>query len=199
MPIKSLSASSLVNFQKYSSMLAGNDPYFPFTSDYDLLTTQVISGTQSSVTFSNVDTTYGGIYQHLQLRVSARTSPSEHCTQLKLTLNGTDLAGRNFLSTGGSVLGEYYTTEKIMLWVAGSASSSDDFAGGFIDILDPFETGKNTTVRAMSGMIGSTIRFGMASGALFSTSAISTIALSDRQGGNFLNGSQVSLYGLKGA
>jgi hypothetical protein len=39
---------------------------------YDLLETEILTGTQASVTFSSLNSTYGADYQHLQLRIVTR-------------------------------------------------------------------------------------------------------------------------------
>lgn len=165
--------------------------------DYDLLESQRLDSTAASISFTNVNTKYAADYQSLQLRIVARTSSNEVGTQLKITLNGTDLAAHQFISTGTSVAQEYYTTEKIMAWVNGNNADANSFGAGYIDILDPFETTKVTTVRSMSGQTGSVNRFGLGSGFLNSTSAITSISLADRQGGNIVANSRVSLYGLR--
>jgi hypothetical protein len=42
------------------------------TGAYDLLESTVLTGNQTSVTFSNINTNYGSTYKHLQLRVVTR-------------------------------------------------------------------------------------------------------------------------------
>ena len=86
MPNKSLSRSGLLTYQKYSSLLAGNNPYIPFISDYDLLETEILTGTQSSVTFSSLNSTYGADYQHLQARCV--WSGGGVVSSLRIELNG---------------------------------------------------------------------------------------------------------------
>jgi hypothetical protein len=79
------------------------------------------------------------------------------------------------------------------------ASSTANVFGAFVvDILDPFETTKNTTVRSLGGMNAAWASIELRSGAWLSTSAAASILLKPLVGGNFVANSRFSIYGIKG-
>jgi hypothetical protein len=87
-----------------------------------------------------------------------------------------------------------------------SNSVSGTYYVGIIDILDPFETTKNTTIRCFLGGTGTNSKVGLSTGGWFSTSALTSFALSvgrgnpaPWQGSSFNGGSRFSLYGIRGA
>jgi hypothetical protein len=198
LPSKSLSRSSLLSFQKYSSLLAGNDPYIPFTSDYDLLETEILTGTQASVTFSSLNSKYAADYQHLQLRIVTQTNRGESEDIARVAINNTYaishwLIGGGVSAQSGTESSTYYRS----IWTSGG-SPTDSFGAAVIDILDAFETSKNKTVRNFSGFYGSAARVvGLASTAYYSTS--STDSVKFEAIGSWVAGSRFSLYGLKAA
>ena len=205
MPIKSLSQSSLLSFQKYSSLLAGNPAYSP--GSYDLLETEILTGSQASVTFSSLNSTYGSTYQHLQLRLTARGGRSSQNSPLFVQFNssgGTAYFSHALLGTGSSVLSESLTSKSLIERagsVAGTQAAANAFGANIIDILDPFDTAKNTTLRGIGGgsyaSTGPII--GLWSGAWNNTASIDSIQLTDYSGTDFIAGSRFSLYGLKAA
>jgi hypothetical protein len=75
--------------------------------------------------------------------------------------------------------------------------TANSYSAGVVDILDPFETSKNTTVRNLDGYtaaLGNQIR--LSSGLFYKTESITSlkILLDSFQ---FKSGSRFSLYGLK--
>jgi hypothetical protein len=65
-----------------------------------------------------------------------------------------------------------------------------------VDILDPFETSKFTTVRTLAGMTGALNRIFLHSGAWRVTDAVDTITIDDTLG-DFTQYSRFSLYGMR--
>jgi hypothetical protein len=82
--------------------------------------------------------------------------------------------------------------------IAASTADANVYSPGVLDILDPFETTKNTTTRQLIGtnVTGETYIM-LHSGVWRNTSAINSVNLSPINGPNFLTGSRFSLYGLK--
>jgi hypothetical protein len=194
MAITKLSASGVVNFVKYRSMLAGNPPYEPpAPSAYDLLETEILTGTQASVTFSSLNSTYGADYQHLQIRYAGTMSATSYCF---LYFNG-DETNTNYYSHAlygyGTTIGsEVNNSPRIMYqWTGGYVGA------GVFDVLDAFSTSKLKTVR---GFYGDTID-GVGVEALISTKNNSTAATTSLKlalaSGAFAVGSRFSLYGLR--
>ena len=209
MAITKLSASGVVNFVKYRSMLAGNPPYEPpALSDYDLLETEILTGTQASVTFSSLDSTYGADYQHLQIRTTARSDRASD-TNSRLYLRFNSDSGANYFShelggTGSSVFSAYinsytgsYNTGIVNIHTTPASSAATNVFGACVyDILDPFETTKYTTTRFFGGQAQSHNRVVLVSGAWANTDALTSITITDIHG-NLISGSRFTLIGLK--
>lgn len=206
MPIKSLSQSSLTNFQKYSSFLAGNAKVS--YSSYDLLETEILTGSQASVTFSSLNSTYGSTYQHLQLRVVARTDAASGGggDVLKMTFNsdtGTNYGFHQLFGFNGNVLsnGENASNQTSIFInrFADAGATANAYGAAVIDILDSFETAKYKTVRYFSGQPNNAYYVFMNSGRWQNTNAIDSINLDPFTASNLVSGTRISLYGLKKA
>ena len=186
MAVRSLAQSSLVEPFTTNSMLAGYSG-----NDFHHLETVRLSSNAASVTFSNLQR-YSD-FQHLQIRAVLQVSGS---STTKLYFNGvtstSSYIAHRLYGFNGSVVSGVLTTENIYL-----GASSDENASPFVvDILDPFDTSKNTTVRSFSSNVRNVDRYvNIASGAYFSTEAINSITFTN---GTSINAtSRLSLYGLK--
>ena len=202
MPNKSLSRSGLLTYQKYSSLLAGNDPYSPVLPAYDLLETEILTGSQSSITFSNLASTYGTDYQNLQIRAVARTDRAQINDALAITFNGdggNNYAIHHIYSTGGSVGGGQASPYAYIIgaYVAAGSSAAGAFGSLNLNINDPFSSSKNTTIEGLAGN-ESPEPVGYFSGLWNNTAAIDSINLRPGIGSNLVSGTRISLYGLRG-
>lgn len=197
--IKSALQSSLTNDVKYRSMSVGNLP----SSEYLIETVVVGAAGAASVTFENLSQ-YSGVYRHLQLVVVARGTLDSQIMSMRI--NGD--SGNNYANHGltGEVEGGTRavrsfgsSSQNSIFRVAAqahSSSASGAFSAGIIEILDPFSTLKNKTIRSMSGQVRQTDEsIALFSGLYLSTSAISSITLF-RAGSNFVEHSRFSLYGV---
>ena len=199
MPNKSLSRSGLLTYQKYSSLLAGNDPFIP--GAYDLLETEILTGTQSSVTFSSLDS-YSD-YQHLQFRAMTRDNFASSDRAIDVTVNGDSTASyssHRMYSKGSSFSNNVYTSQTIMQNVLGhtaASSSANSYGAWIFDVLDAFETTKYKTFRALHGHTDQDF-IATTSGLWQNTAGITSVEFVP-SGGNFISGSRISLYGLRGA
>ena len=168
-------------------------------SAYDLLETEILTGTQASVTFSSLNSTYGADYQHLQARCVF--SGGGAVSSLRIELNGD--TGSNYslhvlYGNGSSVLSAAGAPSTI--WALGnSVTTSNAFAASIVDILDPFETTKYTTGRILHGRIGSSNSIELLSGNWRNTAAVDTINFRVDGGQTLIAGTRLSLYGLKAA
>jgi len=177
---------------------------------FDLLETTVLTGSQASVTFSNLNSNYGTTYQHLQLRIVTRTDRGgadsdpvilqfNSDTGSNYTRHG--LGGYNF--GGSTAVYSNAGTSQTSLFLAEampvSSSTANAFGAIVTDILDPFETTKNKTVRSLNGMNAAWSSVELRSGAWLSTSAVSSITIKPLVGSNLVANSRFSLYGLKAA
>jgi len=124
---------------------------------YDLLQTEILTGSQASVTFSSLGD-YASDYQHLQLRVAARSDRVDNVDFLQVTFNSDSAANYSLHYLRGSGSGSPSSlglANQSHIWAGflGTANhTADIFAPAVIDILDPFETSKYTTLRALGGV-----------------------------------------------
>lgn len=170
---------------------------------YDLLETTVLGSAASSVTFSSLGT-YASTYQHLQIRYTARDTGAFDSASINVQLNGVTSASYAWHSlralmpsTVQSTAGSSTTSATMALFVGGNGATGN-FGAGVIDLLDPFETSKNTTMRSLFGHTTTDARIGLNSGLFNNTSALTQVNLATN-GSGFAVGSRFSLYGIKGA
>jgi hypothetical protein len=166
---------------------------------YNLLETEILTGTQASVTFSSLGSY--STYQHLQIRVVARSNRAATTDSIDLKLNGATTNYRyHALRGSGSSVASFSGTPAYIdtSFIPAASDTANSFGPKVIDILDPFETTKTTTTRTLWGMSSNETWIGLFSGGWFDTSAITSIAL-ECNTGSFITGSRFSLYGLKGA
>jgi hypothetical protein len=167
------------------------------TGDFELITTEILTSNQSSITFDNLGT-YSSTYKHLQIRYAARNTGD--FAQLRLKFNadsGSNYAWHN-LTGNGSVVGVNAAIDQTFAHigrVAQSTFAANIFGGGVIDILDPYSTTKNKTLRGLGGSANNLI---LLQSSLWINTASVTSFLLEGSGGSFAAGSRFSLYGIKG-
>ena len=205
MTTKSLLHSSLLDNQYYTSMLVGNDAYEPSTED--ILAEVVLASSQASVTFSSLDTLAAG-YQHLQIRAVSRNDRNVGYTlgDVFLRVNGaTSAYYSHYLRGNGSTVSSngFSPPAGMVAYTNPSAPApANIFAGAVIDILDPFNSSKNTTIRSLAGVHTGGTGTGddniaeLYSGLYNATTAVSSLQLI-ADAGNLLAGSRFTLIGLK--
>jgi hypothetical protein len=170
-------------------------------NDFHHLETVRLSATTANVTFNNLQR-YSD-YQHFQIRYVARTITGTDIEQLRFQFNadsGSNYSRHELNGVNGGVSsgGAGSQTSGEAGWLARNASS-DVFSGGVVDILDPFETTKNTTVRSLSGFhFGSGFQhmISLSSGAWYDTNSLTEIKLFGFTF-NLAAESRFSLYGIK--
>jgi len=107
--------------------------------------------------------------------------------------SGSNYAYHQLKGNGSSVTSNANANQSRIVF---EQSSNGNWSADIIDILDPFETTKNTTVRILSGA-QTTGFISLVSGFWNNTAALTTILL-QTEGFNLATGSRFSLYGLKG-
>lgn len=165
-------------------------------NDYVLIGTTYLSSSQASVTFDL--TGLSGTYKHLQIRYTGRASRSGATTDpMIIKLNGsTQTYGHHLFGNGSSVgSGNIATSYSLLDAITGATAPANAFGAGVIDILDPFVTTKNKTIRAFTG--ANTV-VALSSTFWNSTSAVTSITLSSFSATDFLANSRFSIYGIKG-
>jgi len=169
---------------------------------YELLETTVLGSDTADVTFSNLNSSYGSTYQHLQLRMVHRNTANDTAVFIGLQFNADtgNNYSRHYLNGTGSSVTAGAAANQAYIWLGESVSSqivANSFAATITDILDPFETSKNTTIRSSSGQTGSRNQVWLTSGAWLNTAAITSIKIYLPQGGSYISGSRFSLYGMR--
>lgn len=165
---------------------------------YDLLESTTLTSSAASVTFTGLDSYTD--YKHWQIRFTARSNSSAGAT-IYTNLNFNSDTGSNYywhsLRGNGSTVnsfnaGSTQTYGRSGL-TAGSTATANAFAASVLDILDPFETNKNTTARYLAGQgeiyLGSSV--------WLSTSTVTSITITEGYSSTFVSGSRFSLYGVK--
>lgn len=168
---------------------------------FDLLETQVLGSSQASVTFSSLSA-YSSTYQHLQIRMVARTTRavSEDGSPI-IYLNGdttSNYRSHYLVGNGSNVVSYDNGTNMGLGSYPGSSAGANQFLASVVDLLDPFETTKNKTIRVLAGMPGSFNSVRLNSGLWLSTNALTSIQVSANVA-SWAIGSRFSLYGWKAA
>jgi hypothetical protein len=168
-------------------------------SDYELIETNILGSNQASITFSNLGD-YSSTYKHLQIRYAARSARAAADDQLTIRLNADstgNYAWHRVLGNGSGVssTGATSTSTPQISAIPAASATANIFNGAVIDILDPYSTSKNKTIRSLNGFTSSWI-------ALHSTLWMSTASLTSveliGQNGNLAANSRFSIYGIKG-
>lgn len=191
MGVVKLSKSEITDYEKYSSMLAGNAAYIP--NSFDLLETTTLGTAASSVTFSGLGS-YSD-YKHLQLRIVTTAAAGASNGNLYVRPNGvTTNQNTHFLRGRNGSVASGYTSGQ---WQFEYFPENTPYAL-VIDILDFSNTSKNKTMRALSGHTDTSITpiIYLTSGLWNTTTAITSLTIAN-QSGNMIIGSRFSLYGIK--
>jgi hypothetical protein len=173
------------------------------SSSFESIATATGAGNPTSITFSSIPQTY----KHLQIRSSARNlSGSTLGVAMYVTVNGTansDLhrlfgdgtsATADGANSGGSGGNGYIDWGQ-----AGGGTTANIYGCSIVDVIDYTSTTKNKTFRLMSGTdLNGTGRIYLNSFAWFTTSAITSITITEPQGTGFTTASSFALYGIKG-
>ena len=165
--------------------------------DYELISSEILTGTQASITFSSLGT-YSSTYKHLQIRYTAKQNNSGS-VGINGRFNGDTGSNYNWHYLAGfssTVASSAQANAGSML--VGSAfgtGTANAFGAGVIDILDAFSTTKNKTVRSLEGR--ATEWVALESSAWRNTASITSITFFPDVY-SFTTGTRFSLYGIKG-
>jgi hypothetical protein len=172
------------------------------TGAFQLLESTVLTGSQASVEFTNLTTKYAATYQHLQVRFTSRSTTSSGAADrlwIRLNADSGSNYSDHFLRGNGSAVSSgagINTTEMFLGLSVRNGNTSGIFGAGVIDILDPFETTKNKTLRSFNGYTASDNLVSLNSGAWRNTASVTTVAMIAEQN-QLAIGSRFSLYGIK--
>jgi hypothetical protein len=168
-------------------------------ADFQLISTQVLGSSASSVTFSSIPSTF----RHLQLRMTLKDSNGGSTMDAAYyTYNGDTGANYawHYLSGNGSGVNSGWsnTYANSIRGVATSLFTASAYSSHVMDILDYKQTTKNKTTRIIGGATNSTYtayEVAMNSGLWLSTAAITSITVGAVSGQTWVSGCRFSLYG----
>lgn len=171
---------------------------YNIAGSYESIATVTVSGSNvSSITFSSIPSTF----THLQIRAFLVSGLSAN-NQFRFNGDGGNNYTWHQIQGNGSAAGTYAANPtSTPPWGLNNGNSSFPMAS-IIDILDYANTNKYKTVRTLSGNDGTgdtASRIGLYSGAWMSTSAITSIALTNDFGSTIAPNSHFALYGIRGA
>jgi hypothetical protein len=170
--------------------------------DYELIASEILTASQSSITFSNLGD-YSSTYKHLQVRMVARSDNADTNSGINLRFNSDTGSNYDFHQLLGNIAATIITSTASLnlaqtggLFAAGNNSTASAFGGAILDILDVYAA-KHKTLRSLSGIMGEGEFIALRSGAWRDTSSVTSITFFgiDR---NFVAGSRLSLYGIRG-
>jgi hypothetical protein len=162
----------------------------------ELISTQILSGTASSVTFSSIPSTY----KHLQIRVTTRDTAAGSGNYF-MRINGdtgSNYARHSLYANGSTVNSQSASSYFYGPYFYGpyTGNASGVFSAAITDILDYASTSKYKTTRSLSGNVYSgNYDIRLQSGLWMSTSAINSITFTS-DATAFAVGSRFSLYGV---
>jgi hypothetical protein len=177
-----------------------------FSSDYELIETQILGSTQAAITFSSLGT-YSSTYKHLQVRAVLRSTRANTGDIGAIRINGDTtasnyayhlLAGRGGFGGATNVVSASETTNFYGLsYINAGSEPANAFSGAITDILDAYSTTKNKTIRSFHS--GAYDWQPVLQSQLWkSTSSITSITYAPVIGSTFAAGTRISLYGIKG-
>jgi hypothetical protein len=164
-------------------------------TDFQLISTQVLASTASSITFSSIPSTF----RHLQVRMTARISTASGTGSFAVNVwfNGDNTSNYSWhtllgqtatVSSSGAANQPQFALNQT---IPSASQASGIFGAGIVDILDYAQTSKYKTSRTLSGWTGAVQ---LSSGNWRSTAAINSVTV-DSNGYAFAVGSRFSLYG----
>jgi len=183
-----------------SGLLSGGAAAGGGTSYESIATVTVGAGGSSSISFSSIPSTF----KHLQLRGIARGNDA--ATDINAIFRFNSDSGANYSyhalygtgSSAGAYSGTSTGTNLVGRFTSGSSSASM-FGVAVIDILDYADTNKYKTIRALTGHDQNGSGYvALQSSSWRSTSVVSSITITDQDGGNWVQYSSFALYGIKG-
>jgi hypothetical protein len=194
MAVKSLKRSSVKSTQKANAMAAGYN-----FQDFELIESVFLASTTASVTFSNLQN-YATEYEHLQIRLTARTSRSEINDAVFVRINGdsgSNYARHQLFGNGSSVssisaISETTTGNNA---ITGNTATTSAFGAVVLDFTDAYSNTKNTTIRMFSGIPVNFNQVMLSSGLYNNTASVASITLQPLA--SFIAGSRFSIYGIR--
>ena len=168
---------------------------------FESIASTLLGTTTSVVTFSSIPSTY----KHLQIRITARSNVSANSQELSFTYNGDTSGnyGRHILWGDGSSVNvdgrNGSDPANYLPWVMGNNATANIFGAMIVDILDYRNTSKTRTIAGISSADRNGAGFvALTSGHYNGTEAVSSINIVSQGGNNYIAGTSIALYGIRG-
>ena len=164
-------------------------------STYTLISSNVLSSSAASVTFSAIPSTY----TDLVLRISGRSANVSNFDNPRLTINGsTSTFSRTEIYAESGSVGSERVADRIIGVVPAANATSDTF-GSLEFYLSNYLASSNKpySVTSMTENNSTTQAIWVLAGLWSTTSAVNEITISLNSAGNFVSGSSFYLYGIK--
>lgn len=168
------------------------------SSDYELISSTFLTGTQASVSFDV--SSFALTYRHLQIRAVVRGTHAANLLAIRFAANG--VGGTSYSLHGlygnASVVASYAASSQPTSYsglMTGANAAANNFGASVIEIHEAFSSTKNKTIRTLGGIANHEVS--LQSGAFLSTASISSIVLTP-DAGSFAANSRFSIYGIKG-
>ena len=176
-----------------------SSPFAAPIGDYQSIQTVALTGSQSSISFTSIPSTY----KHLQVRLIGKDGRGINRDNMKMQFNSDTGANYawHYLSGDGSsasASGTAGDTFVSLYRISGNSGADNIFGAMVIDILDYANTSKYKTSRTLAGVdFNGSGEIYFQSGLWQNTSAVSTITFTPGNTTNFLQYSHFALYGVK--
>lgn len=177
-----------------ASAISGN--LFSPGKDFDSIATVTVSTATPTITFSSIPATY----RHLQIRAILQPASTDYTSLRFNSDSGNNYAAHILRGSGSAASSSAFTTRSDALLNDNTTGASGSiFNAVVVDILDYANTSKYKTVRTLGGIDANGSGYGItfASNLWQSTTAISTITLTNGNASNFATYTQFALYGVK--
>lgn len=167
---------------------------------YELISTAITSGGQTTITFSVIPQTY----KHLELRVSARgaNSGATDAGNSAIRINSTtaNLAYQHYLYGNNTANATYGQASSSMVFTPASGAGAGIYSGHTMTINDYTSTTKTKTIRSVGGFMDTNSSgFVSLNGFIYNaTTAVTSITFINTTAFGYAADSRFSLYGIKG-
>jgi hypothetical protein len=165
---------------------------------YTLIASSTASSSVSSISFASIPSTYTDLVLKLSVRSDYAATQSRSKLQINSSTTGytTKLVYGDGASTSSASSTDYIT----YFYSTGSSATASTFANS--EIYLPNYAGSNnksTSSDSVTENNGTTAYATLAAGLLSNTAAISSLTITDANGGNFVQYSTAYLYGVNNA
>jgi hypothetical protein len=208
--VSGLTAGTAYTFTVRGGNATGNGEYSSASgsvtpteiTSYESIATVTLSSSQSSISFTSIPSTY----KHLQIRGILRGDRANTGEIVGVQYNG-DTTTANYVShrltadgttMGAGPQGAGTYSSSWVTHIPGATSSASIYGPVILDILDYATSNKYRVGRSLGGDIGGDKLMFSGSQLWLSTASITSITIVPVFGTNFVQYSQLALYGIKG-